>query len=110
MAKPPHPCIVVDWPAVANERVPGATGDSFWRTVQLPGLRLRVVEYPPGYLADHWCERAHVLHMLGGALAIELADLPEQLFQTGQTCHLAAGHGHRVRTLGDQAAVVLIVD
>jgi hypothetical protein len=32
------------------------------------------VEYSPGYLADHWCAKGHVLLCLEGELTTELAD------------------------------------
>jgi hypothetical protein len=105
---PTEPFTLVDWTHVPNERIPGATGDSFWRTVQLPDVRLRIVEYPAGYLADHWCERGHVLHLLEGVVAI--VGIDEQQLQPGMTCRLTPGHAHRLRTLGTQTAVALIVD
>ncbi len=104
------PYTLVDWAQLPNERIPGATGDSFWRTVQLPDVRLRIVEYPADYLADHWCERGHVLHLLEGAVAIEFVGADEQQVQSGMTCRLTPGHAHRLRTLGAQTAVALIID
>jgi len=105
------PCEIIDWSAVPSQRVPGASGDSFWRTVQLAGMRLRIVEYPVGYLADHWCEVPHVIHLLAGAVTIELASGEVAALDAGQTCRLAAGApGHRVRTVGDVAAVAWIID
>jgi|GEM_PF-4387406 len=26
-------------------------------------IRVRMVEYTPGYLADHWCNRGHIANM-----------------------------------------------
>ena len=32
-----------------------------------------MVEYSPGYAADHWCSKGHVILCLTGGLDIELA-------------------------------------
>jgi hypothetical protein len=33
-----------------------------------------MVEYTPGYVADHWCQKGHVLLVLEGELETVLAD------------------------------------
>jgi hypothetical protein len=33
-----------------------------------------MVEYTAGYMADHWCEKGHVLLCLEGSIETELAD------------------------------------
>jgi len=48
------PFQVIDWNSVSQIRYEGETGFTFWQTLQLQGLRIRIVEYSPGYLADHW--------------------------------------------------------
>jgi quercetin dioxygenase-like cupin family protein len=37
-------------------------------------IRVRVVDYSPGYLADHWCDKGHILYVLEGELTSELKD------------------------------------
>lgn len=61
MKLPTLPFTVTDWSDVARAEHPGETGTSYWRTLQLGELRVRIVDYTPGYLADHWCDRGHVL-------------------------------------------------
>ena len=34
---------------------------AMWRTLEIGDIRVRIVEYSPGYLADHWCDRGHIL-------------------------------------------------
>ena len=53
---------------------PGETGTARWRTRQFGDIRVRVVEYSPGYLADHWCSKGHILFVLDGVLHTELED------------------------------------
>ena len=42
--------------------------------MQYEGLRIRIVEYSAGYLADHWCKKGHIVHCLKGEFESELLD------------------------------------
>ncbi len=86
---------VTDWDAIAPTRHPGETGFATWRTVTAGDLRVRMVEYSPGYLADHWCDRGHVLLVLEGELETELRD--------GRRFTLRAGQSYQVSDFGDAA-------
>jgi quercetin dioxygenase-like cupin family protein len=63
-----------DWSSVPSVRREGSSGFACWRTVQRGGIRVRVVEYTPGYVADHWCTKGHILLCLEGELHTELKD------------------------------------
>lgn len=63
-----------DWESIARVEYPGETGRAFWRTQQFGELRVRMIDYSPGYLADHWCTRGHILLCLSGQLRTELDD------------------------------------
>jgi len=63
-----------DWSSIAATEHPGVTGKAYWRTQNFAGVRVRMVEYTPGYLADHWCVKGHILLCLDGELDTELAD------------------------------------
>ena len=66
MKLPTSPFTVTDWSKVEPTIHPGETGQAQWRTLNIGDLRVRMVEYSPGYLADHWCDRGHVLYVLAG--------------------------------------------
>jgi hypothetical protein len=68
------PFQTIDWSAIEPTLHPGETGRATWRTLEAGNARVRIVEYSAGYLADHWCERGHVLHVLDGELVTELRD------------------------------------
>ena len=68
------PFAATDWSTIDRIEHKGDTGSAFWRTVQCGPVRVRMVEYSPGYLADHWCSRGHVLFVLEGELDTELKD------------------------------------
>ncbi len=64
----------IDWENILRTEHSGETGSAFWKTLQLEGLRIRIVEYSPGYLADHWCRKGHIVHCLEGAFESEMED------------------------------------
>lgn len=93
MKIPMLPFTVTDWNQVEATTYPGATGQAIWRTLNIGDLRVRMVEYTPGYLADHWCDRGHVLYVLQGVLDTELRD--------GRTYKLLPGMSYQVSDSGD---------
>ena len=65
---------VIDWTKIAKTEHKGETGLAYWQTIQFEGLRIRIVEYTKGYLADHWCQKGHIVHCLEGEFISELQD------------------------------------
>jgi quercetin dioxygenase-like cupin family protein len=63
-----------DWASIPAKTHPGDTGTAFWRTQHFGEIRVRMVEYTPGYLADHWCKKGHILLCLEGEMDTELED------------------------------------
>ena len=86
---------MTDWSNIPVTEHPGENGKAFWRTLQVGDIRIRVVEYTPGYLADHWCDRGHILYVLEGELETELRD--------GRVFTLKAGMSYQVSDFGDAA-------
>ena len=68
------PFQTIDWSVIPREEHVGEQGTSFWQVVQFAGLRVRIVEYSKGYLADHWCRKGHIVHCLEGEFVSELQD------------------------------------
>ncbi len=68
MKIPALPFTVTDWSEAPATKHAGETGEALWRTLDIGDLRVRMVEYSPGYFADHWCDRGHVLYVLEGEL------------------------------------------
>jgi hypothetical protein len=95
MKFPAMPFTVTDWSGLPATTHPGETGQALWRTLNFGELRVRMVEYTPGYLADHWCDRGHVLFVVEGELDTELRD--------GRTFRLLPGMSYQVSDFGDAA-------
>lgn len=83
-----HAFSTTDWASLEPTIHAGTTGEARWRTREIGDLRIRMVDYSPGYLADHWCSRGHVLLVLDGELTTELDD--------GRTVSLTAGQSYQV--------------
>jgi hypothetical protein len=66
------PFQLIDWISIPREVHPGETAAALWQTKQFPGLRIRIVEYPAGYMADHWCKKGHIVHCLQGEFVSEM--------------------------------------
>lgn len=100
---------ITAWDTVPVTIHDGAAGKALWRVRQFGEIRARIVEYTPGYLADHWCEKGHILLCLEGRLDTELADGTIATLTPGMSYQVADGAAaHRSRT--DTGAKVFIVD
>ncbi len=93
MQLPPMSFTVTDWSGVPATEHPDEAGKALWRSFAAGDLRVRMVEYTPGYRADHWCDRGHVLFVLSGELVTELQD--------GRRFTLKAGQSYQVSDFGD---------
>lgn len=68
------PFSVTDWSKIEPSEHKGEAGKALWRTGQFGTIRVRMVEYSPGYKADHWCAKGHILLCLEGELHTRLKD------------------------------------
>ncbi|MCX6150066.1 MAG: DHCW motif cupin fold protein [Ignavibacteriales bacterium] len=103
------PFTLVDWAVVDKTEHPGETGIAYWRTFEQGNIRVRMVEYSKGYLADHWCSRGHVLLVLEGELITELTDGKKITLLPGQSYQVANNlSSHRSYT--KTGAKLFIVD
>ena len=66
------PFQTIDWSVIPRTAHQGETGIAWWQTIQFGSLRIRIVEYSAGYLADHWCKKGHIVHCLEGEFMSEL--------------------------------------
>jgi len=103
------PFAVTNWSTVSAKEHPGAIGHATWRTLEVGNIRVRMVEYSVGYLADHWCTRGHVLLVLEGELITDVADGRQFVLRAGSSYQVASGaEPHRSRA--PKGAKLFIVD
>ncbi|XBS70893.1 DHCW motif cupin fold protein [Acerihabitans sp. KWT182] len=100
---------ITDWSAIEPESHPGESGNAIWRTRRFDTIRVRMVEYSPGYLADHWCSKGHILYCLEGELHTELKDGRSFTLTPGLSYQVADNaEPHRSSTV--KGAKLFIVD
>ena len=107
------PFQTTDWSAIPPTIHEGAAGQAIWRTRHFgegaDPVRVRMVEYSPGYVSDHWCEKGHILLCLEGELETTLADGRVFALRPGVSYQVADGaEPHRSRT--ESGARLFIVD
>jgi len=100
---------ITDWRQVDPVEHAGEAGMARWRTKQFGPIRVRLVEYTPGYQADHWCHKGHILLCVAGELETELADGRVFRLTPGMSYQVADNaEPHRSRTA--VGATLFIVD
>ena len=103
------PFQTINWAVVEKVAYAGESGTAYWQTLQYDRLRIRLVEYSKEYLADHWCEKGHIVYCLEGDFVSEL--------QTKEPTQLSAGMMYVVsddlsshRSASKNGAKLLIID
>ena len=104
------PCDAIDWAAVAETKHAGETGAATMRSRVFGDLQMRLVDYGAGYLADHWCDKGHIMHVVAGALTIEYRDGARHDLAAGMSWHVADNGAAPHRVVSEGGARVFIVD
>lgn len=103
------PFQTIDWVTIPKAEYKGESGTAYWQTVTFPGLRIRIIEYSKGYMADHWCQKGHVVHCLEGEFVSELRDGKEFILTKGSSYIVTDGlSSHRSYT--KDGVKVMIID
>ena len=82
---------------------------AYWQTLQLPGLRIRLVEYSEGYIADHWCQKGHIVHCLEGEFISESEDGSSYRLTEGMT-YVVSDNLSSHRSTTKDGVKLLIID
>lgn len=103
------PFQLTDWSTIPTTEHPGETGMAYWQTIQYDGLRVRRVVYSPGYKADHWCDKGHIIYCIDGEMISEL--------KSGEVFVLSKGMSYQVsdeasshRSTTENGATLFIID
>ncbi|MEQ9878677.1 DHCW motif cupin fold protein [Pectobacterium aroidearum] len=98
-----------DWSQIERTEHQGETGIAYWRTQRFDDIRVRIVEYTPGYLADHWCSKGHILLCLEGELHTELDDGRVFVLKPGMS-YQVADNAEAHRSYTETGAKLFVVD
>ena len=104
------PFVVTNWSQITMVEHQGEAGTSHWRSFEQGNLRVRVVEYSPGFYSDHWCSRGHVLLVLKGELGIQLRDGAEYILKAGSGFQAEDDETNPHLAFSEKGARVYIVD
>lgn len=99
----------IDWSGIEKSIHNGETGFAYWQTKQYNGLRIRLVEYSPNYIADHWCQKGHIVHCLEGAFISELST-GEKLTLTKGDTYVVSDDLSSHRSISADGVKLLIID
>ena len=100
---------ITDWSRIEPTEHKGETGAAYWRTQYFGSIRVRMVEYTPGYLADHWCVKGHILLCIDGELHTELKDGRSFTLKPGMS-YQVADDAEPHRSFTEAGARLFIVD
>lgn len=103
------PFQTIDWSDIPKTEHKGETGVAHWQTTQFDGLRIRIVEYSKGYIADHWCQKGHIVHCLEGDFVSELKDGNRFILKKGMT-YVVTDDLSSHRSVAENGVKLLIID
>ena len=103
------PFQTIDWSSIEKVEYKGETGFAIWQTKQFEGLRIRLVEYSNGYVADHWCQKGHIVHCLEGEFMSELISGEKIKLTKGET-YIVSDELSSHRSIANNGVKLLIID
>jgi len=103
------PFQTVDWEKISKTEHKGETGIAYWQTVQFQGLRIRIVEYSAGYVADHWCEKGHIVHCLEGEVINEQQNGENSILTQGMS-YVVSDELSSHRSVTEKGVKLMIID
>jgi hypothetical protein len=103
------PFQAIDWTTIEKTEHKGEEGTSFWQTLNYDGLRIRLVEYSRGYIANHWCQKGHIVHCLEGDFISEMENGEQFILSAGMT-YVVSDNLSSHRSVTTNGVKLLIID
>ena len=103
------PFQTIDWSKVGKTEHKGEKGTSFWQTIQIGDLRVRIVEYSSNYIADHWCGKGHIVYCLEGEFESQLQNAETVRLTKGMT-YIVSDDQSSHRSISTNGTKLLIID
>lgn len=99
----------INWEQIDKTEHKGESGTSFWQTLQYQNLRVRIVEYSAGYMADHWCQKGHIVFCLEGEFDSELETGEKVVLKQGMS-YIVSDNLSSHRSVSKTGCKLLVVD
>lgn len=109
MIIPQHPFETINWSKIEKVKYPGEKGFAIWQTIIMGDIRIRMVEYSAGYIANHWCNKGHIIYCIKGRMRTELQDGRKMKLSKGMTYHVG-DDSEAHRTSSKKGCKLFIVD
>jgi quercetin dioxygenase-like cupin family protein len=103
------PFQTLNWSSIPKEEHKGENGMAYWQTQMMNDIRVRMVEYSPGYKADHWCSKGHIILCTEGELETELEDGRTFKLTKGMT-YFVGNNNEAHRSAASMGCTLFIVD
>jgi hypothetical protein len=103
------PFQTIDWSIIPKVEYKGESGVAYWQTVMFAGLRVRIVEYSQGYVADHWCRKGHIVHCLEGEFKSEMQDGINFVLTKGMS-YIVSDELSSHRSVSENGVKLMIID
>ncbi|UQD56408.1 DHCW motif cupin fold protein [Flavobacterium sp. K5-23] len=104
------PFQAINWDIIEKTTHEGTTGISHWQTMQIGGLRIRKVFYSKEYIADHWCQKGHIVHYcLEGGFISEMENGEQTILSKGMT-YVVSENLSSHRSISGNGTELLIID
>jgi len=103
------PFQTIDWSNIPKIEHKGETGVAYWQTLQFDGLRIRLVEYSKNYVADHWCQKGHIVHCLEGEVINEQEDGTSSILKSGMS-YVVSDDLSSHRSVTKEGVKLMIID
>lgn len=101
--------VAIDWSSQPAREIHGTHGRALERTTSLGSIRVRLVEFSPGYEADHWCTRGHIAFVVEGTCTLRIDDGRAVTLSRGQSFTVGDEiDAHMLVT--EHGAIVFLVD
>jgi len=95
------PFQLLNWSSIKKEEHTGITGIAYWQVTKMNDIRIRIVEYSAGYIADHWCNKGHIIYCLEGEMETDLQDGRKFILSKGMSYQLGDNNeAHRTSSKG----------
>lgn len=109
MQVPEFSFTIFDWNAIEAKDHKGESGVATWQVLHVGEIRIRRLTYSPGYVADHWCKKGHIIHCLEGEMKTELEDGRIMKLKAGMT-YIVGDNGEAHRSSTEDGCVLFVVD
>lgn len=101
---------VIDWDYVPITKQSGETGFAWCRTYETGYIRIRLLEYSPGFKSEHWCCRGHLIHLFDGEINFDFKDGSGIMLRKGVSCCFTDSKSIAHKSFTGNGAFLLIVD